>query len=57
MRYYHSDGYWRLRFLSRLILIHDRNMHPPLFSVRSGCVKEYRIGKYGIQFLKVFKYE
>lgn len=35
------------RVFGKGILIIDRSIHPPLFSVRTG-----RIGKYGIQLIR-----
>ena len=41
-----------LRIFGKGILIIDRSIHPPLFSVRTGRKKEFRIGKYGIQLIR-----
>lgn len=57
LEYCHIEGYWRIRILNRMVLVFNRTIYPPPFSVRNGYVKEYRLGKYGVQFLKVFKYE
>lgn len=40
------------RVFGKGILIIDRSIHPPLFSVRTGMKKEFRIGKYGIQLIR-----
>lgn len=40
------------RVFGKGILIIDRSIHPPLFSVRTGRKKELRIGKYGIQLIR-----
>lgn len=40
------------RVFGKGILIIDRSIHPPLFNVRTGRKKEFRIGKYGIQLIR-----
>ena len=47
-----DTGCMWFRVFGKGILIIDRSIHQPLFSVRMGIKREYRIGKYGIQFIK-----
>lgn len=46
-----ADCIW-FRVFGKGILIIDRSIRPPLFSVRTGRKKELRIGKYGIQLIR-----
>lgn len=44
-------GFW-FRIYGYGISCINREIYKPLFSVRNGFVKEYRVGKYGVKFLK-----
>jgi hypothetical protein len=50
--YNFNAGYIWFRVFGKGILIIDRSIHPPLFSVRTGRKKELRIGKYRIQLIR-----
>lgn len=50
--YYFDAGCIWFRVFGKGILIIDQSIHPPLFSVRIGRKKEFRIGKYGIQLIR-----
>jgi len=46
----HDNGFYFRVFGYGLAVI-NRDQEKPLFSVRNGYTKEYRVGKWGIQFL------
>lgn len=46
-----NRGFW-FRIFGYGVSIINREIYQPPFSVRNGFVKEYRIGKYGVKFLK-----
>lgn len=46
-----TDFMFWLRVFGIGFLIVDRGKQKPLFSVRNGSTKEYRIGRYGFQWL------
>lgn len=47
-----SDGYFWIRIFGCGIHLVDRSKHKPLFSIRNGYIKEYKVGKYGFKFLR-----
>ena len=49
-----DSGFWFRIFGYGLVFI-DRRQHLPLFSVRKGYVKEWRVFGYGIQILRGWK--
>lgn len=50
-----SDGYFWFRVFGYGVHLVDRSKHKPLFSIRNGYTKEYKIGKYGFKFLRTGK--
>ena len=46
-----TDFMFWMRVVGVGFLVVDRSNQKPLFSVRNGYTKEYRIGKYGFQWL------
>jgi len=47
--HFHDTGFW-FKIFGYGIGVLNRDKQKPLFSVRYGYTKEYRIGKWGIQF-------
>lgn len=50
--FYFGEGFFWFRVFGKGILVTDRSLHKPPFSVRNGYVKEFRIGKWGVKYLK-----
>lgn len=52
LEYMKYDGEFWIRFFGYGFRIIDKNKNPPLFSERNGYRKVYRLGKFGLEFLK-----
>lgn len=50
----YDGGFW-FRIVGRGLVFIDRRKHLPLFSVRKGFTKEWRVFGYGIQILRGWK--
>jgi len=46
-----NRGFW-FRIFGYGVSVINREIYQPLFSVRNGFVKEYRVGRWGIKILK-----
>lgn len=50
--WHRSEGYFWFRLFGYGVHLVDRSKHKPLFSVRNGYTKEYKVGKFGFKFLR-----